>query len=278
MIFDLLAPPQGPRGWGSKKLCRCMCHWCKLLTHQIWLNFGSIFFGPLNPPPPPHTHTHGTPKSDPWGMSRATNWKSRLICFISFICEKTHKVWFRHLWHWLCNWNLMIFNYIYLLAHSPGDRAKKCVVAHPINVSNSHTKFGWISSNGLGGDVTDRWTDGRGDCNIPDSFLKKRGDNNIKLSWNTGDYDHEMPLSQIIDCEEEIPEQRHTHEYNERDMITQIERTRITIPQNQGQTQHPKGAQWLSGRELDSRLRGRGFESHRCHCVVVLEQDTFILA
>ena len=39
-----------------------------------------------------------------------------------------------------------------------------------------------------------------------------------------------------------------------------------------------QGAQWLSGRVLDSRLKGRGFEPHRRHCVVVLEQDTFILA
>ena len=38
------------------------------------------------------------------------------------------------------------------------------------------------------------------------------------------------------------------------------------------------GAQWLSGRVLDSRLKGQGFEPHLCHCVVVLEQDTFILA
>ena len=38
------------------------------------------------------------------------------------------------------------------------------------------------------------------------------------------------------------------------------------------------GAQWLSGRVLDSRPRGRGFEPHRRHWVVVLEQDTFILA
>ena len=37
-------------------------------------------------------------------------------------------------------------------------------------------------------------------------------------------------------------------------------------------------AQWLSGRVLDSRARGCGFEPHRRHCVVVLEQDTFILA
>ena len=39
-----------------------------------------------------------------------------------------------------------------------------------------------------------------------------------------------------------------------------------------------EGVQWLSDRVLDSRPRGRGFEPHRRHCVVVLEQDTFILA
>ena len=39
-----------------------------------------------------------------------------------------------------------------------------------------------------------------------------------------------------------------------------------------------QGAQWLSGKVLDLRLRGRGFEPHRRHCILVLEQDTFILA
>ena len=34
--------------------------------------------------------------------------------------------------------------------------------------------------------------------------------------------------------------------------------------------------QWLSGIVLDLRPRGCGLEPHRCHCVVVLEQDTFI--
>ena len=34
-----------------------------------------------------------------------------------------------------------------------------------------------------------------------------------------------------------------------------------------------QGAQWLSGRVVDSRPKGRGFEPHRRHCVVVLEQD-----
>ena len=55
----------------------------------------------------------------------------------------------------------MIFD---LLAPAQGPRGrgkKKCAVARPIHVSNSHTKFGWISSNGLGGDsITDGRTDG----------------------------------------------------------------------------------------------------------------------
>ena len=38
------------------------------------------------------------------------------------------------------------------------------------------------------------------------------------------------------------------------------------------------GAQWLSGRVLDSRPECCGFEPHGRHYVVVLEQDTFILA
>ena len=58
----------------------------------------------------------------------------------------------------------MIFD---LLAPPQGPRGrgqKKCAVAHPIHISSSHTKFGWISSNGLGGDsVTDGQTDGRTD-------------------------------------------------------------------------------------------------------------------
>ena len=89
----------------------------------------------------------------------------------------------------------MIFD---LLAPPQGPRGrgqKKCAVAHPIHVSNSHTKFGWISSNGLGGDsVTDGRTNRRTDRRTeaiaisPTLFLKKRGDNHIsalnqKVIW-----------------------------------------------------------------------------------------------
>ena len=45
----------------------------------------------------------------------------------------------------------------------------------------------------------------------------------------------------------------------------------------QGSYMNAQGAQWLSGRVLDSRPRGCGFEPHWRHCVVVLEQDAFIL-
>ena len=38
------------------------------------------------------------------------------------------------------------------------------------------------------------------------------------------------------------------------------------------------GVQWLSGKVLDSRLRGRGFEPHLAPLRCVLEQDTLILA
>ena len=34
-----------------------------------------------------------------------------------------------------------------------------------------------------------------------------------------------------------------------------------------------KGAQWLSGRVLDSRPKGRGFEPHRRHCFVSLSKN-----
>ena len=80
----------------------------------------------------------------------------------------------------------MIF---YLLTPPQGPRGrgqKQFAVARPIHVSNSHTKFGWISSNGLGIDsIKDRRTDRRmdgGDYNIPFAFLKKRGDNKLWLA------------------------------------------------------------------------------------------------
>ena len=79
----------------------------------------------------------------------------------------------------------MLFNFLTPPQSRRGRGQKKNYVARPIHVSNSHTKFGLISSNGLGGDsITDGRTDGPtdgGDNNIPFAFLKKRGDNHIVL-------------------------------------------------------------------------------------------------
>ena len=38
-------------------------------------------------------------------------------------------------------------------------------------------------------------------------------------------------------------------------------------------TKSKKGAQWLSGIVLDSRLKGRGFKPHRRHCIVSLSKN-----
>ena len=54
--------------------------------------------------------------------------------------------------------------------------------------------------------------------------------------------------------------------------------TYLTSRSNLLPNAYKKGAQWLSGRVLDSRPRDRKFEPHRRHCVVVLAQDTFIQA
>ena len=72
----------------------------------------------------------------------------------------------------------MIFDLLTSPQALGGGAIKFFVVAHPIHVSNLHTKFGWILSDGLGGDsITDRqmdkWTDGRRQLQYPLRFFKK---------------------------------------------------------------------------------------------------------
>ena len=120
MIFDILAPPQGA---GTKKMVPLHMPfiWVTHTPNLVEFRKKKIF---------DHTTPHGTPKSHPWGMTQATKWKSRLICFISFICEKTHKVWFKNLLNWLSNWNLMILYDIWPFGPSQGPQGagpkKKC--------------------------------------------------------------------------------------------------------------------------------------------------------
>ena len=49
-----------------------------------------------------------------------------------------------------------------------------------------------------------------------------------------------------------------------------LDRQKVWTDGRNGQTD--RGAQWLSGRVLDSRPKGRGFEPHRHHCVVSLSK------
>ena len=44
------------------------------------------------------------------------------------------------------------------------------------------------------------------------------------------------------------------------------------LPKNVNGRQKLRGAQWLSGRVLDSRQRGCGFKPHRHHCVMSLSK------
>ena len=87
MIFDLLTSPQGHQFDPSIKILLAFCsahhpHWFDLPHYHVWKE---KFFDPLG--------TLSAPKSDPWGMTQATELKSRLMCFLSFICENKHKVW-----------------------------------------------------------------------------------------------------------------------------------------------------------------------------------------
>ena len=133
IIFDLLVPPKGLRGQGP---FMWVTHTPNCVEFQKnWIV--DPFNPPPPPPPPPPSLTHQI-------------WFN--LCFVSFICEKTRKVWFKNIWNLFCNWNLKIFDLLTPFQGPRGWGQKNCAVAHPIHVSNSHTKFGRISSKGSEGD------------------------------------------------------------------------------------------------------------------------------
>ena len=71
-----------------------------------------MVFDPLTP-----SQGHQHPQvPNPGAWPRQPNKKSHLLYFIFFICKKTHKVWFKNLWNWLCNWD---FNDIWHFDPSP---------------------------------------------------------------------------------------------------------------------------------------------------------------
>ena len=70
---------------------------CAIHVRNSHTKSGWISGKKLTPSPPWY------PLVPPLGMTQAAECKSHLICFISFICEKIHKVWLKNLWNWLCN-------------------------------------------------------------------------------------------------------------------------------------------------------------------------------
>ena len=105
--------PKAPGGRDPKNCAgACAIHVSNSNTKSGWIAEKNFFW----PPSPPRYA-----QVPPLGMTQAAKWKSRLICFISFICEKIYKVWFKNLWNWLCNSDLMIFD---LLAPPQGPRAR----------------------------------------------------------------------------------------------------------------------------------------------------------
>ena len=122
-------PLQKAPGAGDPKNCACACaiHVSNYHTKSGWISEKKKFDPPRYPQVPP------------LGMTQAAEWKSHLICYISFICEKIHKVWFKNLWNWLCNSDLIIFD---LLASPQGPRGwgpQKMVPLHMPFVLVTHT-------------------------------------------------------------------------------------------------------------------------------------------
>ena len=124
MIFDLLTLPQGHQFDPRVKILLALysTHHPLLFDMPHDYVWKKIAFDPLGtplrpqcPPPPP------PPSPNSGARHREQNKKSCLICLISFICENTHKDWYKNLWNWLCNWNKMIFD---LLTPPQGPRGR----------------------------------------------------------------------------------------------------------------------------------------------------------
>ena len=166
MIFDILTSPPRSPVWplDVNFTCILFCSSYPSIWYATWPCFNFFTpWAPQRPKVPPLGHDPGDIMQVP----------SDMFCIFLFV--RTHT-----------KFGIKIFEIDFVieikwyltfrpLPRAPGDGAKKNFnVARPIYVSNSHTKFGWISSNGLGGDsITDRRTDGRtdgGDYNIPFAF------------------------------------------------------------------------------------------------------------
>ena len=154
IIFDLLTSPQGHQFDPKMKMLLAFCSACHPRIFDMPHDHVWNFFWPPWAPPVPQSPTPGAwprrqNKKPVWYVLylslMRTHTKFGIKIFeIDFVIEIK---WYLTFWP---------------LTRAPGGGAKKFFyVARLIHLDNSHTKFGWISSNGLGGDsITDRQQDG----------------------------------------------------------------------------------------------------------------------
>ena len=71
------------------------------------------------------------------------------------------------------------------------------------------------------------------------------------------------------ECDQEIPHSQTA----DQPMRKRYRTFTVTRHPKDNKSKAIKGAQWLSGRVLDSRPRDRGFEPHRGHCVVSFSKN-----
>ena len=81
MIYDLLTSPQGHQFDPRMKILLAFCsarhpRWFDMPHDHVWKKH---IFDPLGSP--------SAPKSGPWGMTQATEWKSCLIFEIDMVTE-----------------------------------------------------------------------------------------------------------------------------------------------------------------------------------------------
>ena len=102
MVFDLLTLPQGYQFDPRMKMLLAFCsarhpRRFNMPHDHVW----KFFLTPWAPQVPKSP----TPGAWPRRQNKKPVWY-----VLYLICENTHKVWYKNLWNWHGNWNLMIFD------------------------------------------------------------------------------------------------------------------------------------------------------------------------
>ena len=134
MIFDLLAPPQGPRRRGPKNCTvACVIDVSNSHTKSGWI-WGKKFLSH----PPPIVPPSPTPGAWPRRPNENPVWYGLYLSFVRRHTKFGLKI-------FEIDFVIEILWYLTFWPRPRGRGPKYCAVACAIDVSNSHTKSGWIS-------------------------------------------------------------------------------------------------------------------------------------